>query len=142
MVFRQLAKKHKMPLEEFGRHCETHREFDQELDDAQLEILQKGNAIVEGRLAGWLAHRNNISAIKVVIDADLKTRAKRIMKREKGTMEQREREIGKREKSEELRYKNYYNIDLKDTSIYDLVIDSTDKTAEETADIILKHIEN
>ena len=142
MVFRQLAKKHKMPLEEFGRYCETHREVDQELDDAQLEILQKGNVVVEGRLAGWLAHRNNISAIKIVIDADLETRAKRIVKREKGNMEQRKREMEKREKSEALRYKNYYNIDLKDTSIYDLVIDSTDKTAEEIADIILKHIEN
>jgi len=114
MVFRQLAKKHKMSLEEFGRYCETHREVDQELDDAQLEILQKGNVIVEGRLAGWLAHRNNISAIKIVIDADLETRAKRIVKREKGITEQRKREMEKREKSEALRYKNYYNIDLKD----------------------------
>jgi len=142
MVFRQLAKKHKMSLEEFGRYCETHREVDQELDDAQLEILQKGNVIVEGRLAGWLAHRNNISAIKIVIDADLETRARRIVKREKGNIEQRKQEMVRREKSETLRYKNYYDIDLEDTSIYDLVIDSANKTAEEIADIVLKHIEN
>jgi len=142
MVFRQLAKKHKMSLEEFGRYCETHREVDQELDDAQLEILQKGNVIVEGRLAGWLAHRNNISAIKIVIDADLETRARRIVKREKGNIEQRKQEMARREKSETLRYKNYYDIDLEDTSIYDLVIDSANKTAEEIADIVLKHIEN
>ena len=142
MIFRQLAKKHKMLLEEFGRYCETHREVDQELDDAQLEILQKGNVIVEGRLAGWLAYRHNISAIKIVIDADLETRARRIVKREKGNIEQRKQEMAMREKSETLRYKNYYDIDLKDTSIYDLVIDSTDKTADEIADIVLKHIEN
>jgi cytidylate kinase len=142
MLFRQLAKKHKMSLEEFGKYCETHREVDQELDDAQLEILQKGNVIVEGRLAGWLAYRHNIPAVKIVIDTDLETRAKRIVKREKGAIEQRKWEMENREKSEALRYKNYYNIDLKDTSIYNLVIDSTNKTAEEIADVILKYIEN
>ena len=109
MIFRQLAKKHKMPLEEFGRYCETHREVDQELDDAQLGILRKGNVIVEGRLAGWLAHRNNISAVKIVIDADLETRTKRIVEREKGNIEKRKLEMVKRERSEALRYKNYYN---------------------------------
>jgi cytidylate kinase len=142
ILFRHLAKKHKMSLEEFGKYCETHREVDQELDDAQLEILRKGNVIVEGRLAGWLAYRHNIPAVKIVIDTDLETRAKRIVKREKGTIEQRKREMRNREKSEALRYKNYYNIDLKDTSIYNLVIDSTNKTAEEIADVILKYIEN
>ena len=47
----------------------------------------------------------------------------------------------KREKSESTRYKRYYNIDLDDTSIYDLIVDSSDKTPDEISKIIIKEIE-
>jgi len=139
-IFRETAKKYDMSLEEFGKYCENNKEIDQELDRRQLEILQKGDVILEGRLAGWIAHRNNISATKIMLDADLEARAKRIVKREEGQIKKRREEILNREKSEANRYKNYYNIDLKDTSIYDLVIDSTDKTPEEIVEIILEKI--
>ena len=56
-------------------------------------------------------------------------------------MEKRKQEILVRGRSEATRYKKYYNIDLEDTSIHDLVIDSADKTPEEIADVILKKIE-
>jgi predicted cytidylate kinase len=139
-VFREMAKKYNMPLEDFGKYCEKHREIDQQLDDYQLDILKKGNVIVEGRIAGWIAYRNNIPALKVLIDADIETRAKRVVNREKGDVKKRKKEIITREKSEAARYKKYYNIDLKDTSIYDVVIDSGSKTPEEIADIIIKKI--
>ena len=139
-IFRKTAKKYNMSLEEFGSYCEKHKEIDKELDDYQLEILQKGNVIVEGRIAGWIAHRNNIPALKVVLDTDIETRAGRIVNRESGDIEKRKQEMLNREKSEALRYKNYYNIDLKDTSIYDLVIDSADKTPDEITYLITQKI--
>jgi len=138
LIFRETAKKHKMTLEEFGKHCEQNPEVDKELDDKQLQILQKGNIILEGRLAGWLAYRNNITALKIMLNADLDTRANRIVKREKGNIEKRKQEIIKREKSEALRYKKYYNIDLKDNSIYDIIIDTASKNPDEIVDIIVK----
>ena len=140
IMFRELAKKHNMSLEDFGKYCEQNPSIDKELDDKQLRILQKGYVILEGRLAGWLAHRNNISALKVMLDADIDTRAGRIVKREKGSIEKRKQEILQREKSEALRYKKYYNIDLKDYSIYDVIVDSAGKTPEEIVDIIVKRI--
>ena len=112
-IFRKLAAKHEMSLEEFGRYCENNRDIDQELDNSQLEILRKGNVILEGRLSGWLAHKHNIQAVKIMIDADIQTRAKRIVKREGGDAEKRRQEILKREKRELLRYKQYYDIDIK-----------------------------
>lgn len=139
-VFRDMAKKYDMSLEDFGKYCEKHREVDQQLDDYQLEVLKKGNVIVEGRISGWIAHRNNISALKVLIDTDVETRAKRVVNRENGDAKKRKKEIITREKSEATRYKKYYNIDLKDKSIYDVVIDSGSKTPEEIADIIIKKI--
>ena len=140
MIFRQLAEKHHMSLEDFGKYCEKNPDIDKELDDQQLKILQKGNVILEGRLAGWLAYRNNISALKVMIDADINTRAERIVKREKGDIKTRKKEIIKREKSEALRYKKYYDIDLKDYSIYDLVVDSASKTPDQIVDLIVKKL--
>ena len=141
MIFREMAEKHKMPLKEFGKYCEENSEIDKELDNRQIEILKKGDVILEGRLAGWLAHLNSIKALKVAIITDLKTRAKRIVKREKGSVEKRKKEILEREKSEAKRYKNYYNIDLDDRSIYDIVIDSGDKTPKEITDIIINEIQ-
>ena len=139
-IFRELAEEHNMELEEFGKYCEKNSEIDKKLDARQLEILKKGNVILEGRLAGWLAYQNNIPALKVVIDADIDTRARRIVNREKGIVEYRKKEIIERERSEALRYKNYYNIDLNDKSIYDIIINSKDKTPEEIVEIILKKI--
>ena len=137
IIFRETAKKYNMTLEGFGKYCEEHSEVDKELDEKQLDILRKGDVILEGRLSGWLAYRNNIPALKIAFDTDFETRAKRIVNREKGSVEERKKEILEREKSEALRYKKYYNIDLKDNSIYDIVIESGDKTPDEILAIIL-----
>ncbi len=139
-IFRKMAKKYNMSLEDFGRYCEKHKEVDEELDRYQLEILKKGNVILEGRISGWIAYRNTIDSLKVILEAELETRVERIIKREKGDFKKRKQEIIEREKSEATRYKNYYDIDVCDTSIYDLVIDSSDKTPEEIVEIIIKEI--
>lgn len=140
MIFREMAKKYNMSLEEFGKYCEKNSKIDKELDNRQLEILREGDVILEGRLSGWLAHRNKIPAFKVSLVADLDTRAQRIVKREEGSVELRKKEILERERSEFLRYKKYYKIDIKDSSIYDLVIDTGDKTPEDIVDIIIEKL--
>jgi predicted cytidylate kinase len=140
-IFRELAKKYKMSLEEFGRFCENNEKIDTELDDEQLSILKKGDVILEGRLAGWIAYNNEIDAFKIMIDADFKTRINRIIKRENGDYYIRRDELLKRERSEEFRYRKYYDIDIKDTSIYDLIIDSSNKSPEEIIEIIIDKIE-
>jgi cytidylate kinase len=139
-IFREMAQKQGMSLEEFGVYCEKHREIDEELDRFQLEVLRKGNVILEGRISGWLAHQNNIPAVKVLLEANIDVRSGRIVKREQGDREKRKKEILKREKSEATRYKKYYNIDIYDTSIYDVIIDVSKKTPEEITEIILQHL--
>ena len=139
-IFRGMAKKQGMSLEEFGAYCETHREIDEELDRFQLEILRKGNVILEGRISGWIAHRNNVPAVKVLLETAIDVRTGRIVKREQGNIEERKKEILKREKSEASRYKKYYGIDVYDTSIYDVIIDVSKKTPEEITQIILAHL--
>jgi cytidylate kinase len=140
IIFRETAKKYKMSLEDFGKFCEKNSEVDKELDEKQVKILKKGNVILEGRLAGWLAYQNNIPSFKIFIDANLNTRVKRIINREDGDIKKRKNEIIERERSESTRYKKYYDIDIDDISIYDLIVDSTDKTPEEIVNLIIEKI--
>jgi predicted cytidylate kinase len=142
LIFRETAKKYKMTLEEFGKFCENNEKIDKELDEKQLKILQKGDVVLEGRLAGWIAYKNNIEAFKIMLIANLETRIKRIIEREEGTYNKRLEENQKREKSERIRYQKYYNIDIKDTSIYDLIIDTSNKTPNEIIDLIINKIQN
>mgnify|MGYP006293192639 CR=1 FL=1 len=140
-IFRELAEKHNMSLEEFGSFCEKNEEIDKELDKKQIDILKtKEDIILEGRLAGWLSYKNDISAFKVFLDADINIRTKRIIKREDGDFKKRKNEIIKREKSEKTRYKKYYDINLDDTSVYDIIIDTEDKNAQEISNIIISKL--
>jgi cytidylate kinase len=52
------------------------------------------------------------------------------------------KEMIDREQSEAKRYKKYYDIDLEDKSIYDLVINSSDKEPKEIVDIIIRELRN
>ncbi len=93
MIFRETAKKYKMTLEDFGKFCEKNSQVDKELDKKQVKILKKGDVILEGRLAGWLAYRNNISSFKIFIDANLKIRVNRIINREDGDLEKEKKKL-------------------------------------------------
>lgn len=139
-IFRKLAEKHDMSLEQFGAYCEDHPEVDKELDEYQRKTLHSGDIILEGRIAGWIAYKNDIPALKVFLTADEETRVERIVNREQGDFKARKQEIRKREKSEAKRYKEYYDIDVKDTSIYDLVVDTTEKKPEEITKIIISNL--
>ena len=139
-IFRSLAQKHGMSLEQFGLYCEQHPEVDRELDEYQVQVLKQGDVLLEGRIAGWLAVRNHIPAFKVLLTADFDTRVARIVKRESGEHARRRQEIEARERSEAARYKKFYGIDVSDTSIYDVIVDTSPLAPEEIADRILASI--
>jgi len=136
-IYRQLARESSMSLAEFGSLCESDPDVDRQLDQRMIDIARSNDdLLLEGRLAAYMLTRNRIPAFRVYMVADLDVRAARVAEREGGTMEQRKREIVEREECEARRYLAYYDIDIRDKSIYDLVIDTTDKTPEQVADII------
>ena len=139
-IFRSLAKQYKMSLAEFGKYAETHPEIDQKLDAEQLTILQQGNIILEGRLAGWIAHQNQIPSHKIMLIADITIRAQRIVKREGGDVKKRAKEMIAREQSENKRYTKYYNINPNDLSIYEIIIDTGNLTPDQIVQKILDEI--
>jgi cytidylate kinase len=77
------------------------------------------------------------NVLKIWVKAPLPVRVKRIQKREKSaSFDEEFKKTVLREKSEALRYTNYYNIDIGDLSIYDIVIDSERWNQYQTLDIL------
>ncbi len=138
-LFRELARKKGVSIEDFSLEAEKDDKIDRELDDKLLERAVPGR-ILEGRLTGHILYRESIDAFKVWIHAPAKVRAQRIANRELEGYKKIYDKMIQREKSEFLRYKKYYDIDLDDTSVYDLVINSNDNSPEEIVDTILEDV--
>ncbi|OUJ18821.1 Cytidylate kinase Cmk [Methanonatronarchaeum thermophilum] len=139
-IFREMATDNKMTLERFSEYAEQNPEIDHKIDQKQKEIAEnKNNILLEGRLAGWMAENADI---KIWLKAPLKLRAKRVAKRENIQLKQALHEVKEREKSEKTRYQEYYQIDIDDLTIYDLIIDTANWNKQSVINIIDTAINN
>ncbi len=137
-IFRKMAQHRCMSLEEFGLLAKKNEDIDRKLDDTQKRIAnEKDNIILEGRLSGFLVDAD----LKVWLKAPIEIRAERIARRENKPVSVAMAETLERERCERERYLRYYNIDVKDLSVYDLVIDSSMWKPEEICEIIAKAVE-
>ncbi|MEK6987936.1 MAG: (d)CMP kinase [Candidatus Thermoplasmatota archaeon] len=146
MRFRKMAQEAGVDLEAFGRKAEKDPEIDRALDHAiREEILWNDSTgrdvIVDGRIQAHLLVLRHVPCLKVLIGAPLEVRAQRVAGREQKSVEAAKQEISARETSERSRYKSIYGIDLDDTSLYDLVIDSSDKTPDEIVALVWSRVE-
>jgi predicted cytidylate kinase len=141
-IFREMAKEHKLSLAEFGALCEHDMRYDRLLDDRMVEIARDNpDIILEGRLVAHMLKKNGIPALKFFLTADLETRAKRVVEREGQQLETALSEMRQREDSEAVRYLTYYGINIKSDDVYDVVIDTGDKTPEQIVDIMMEKVE-
>jgi cytidylate kinase len=122
-VFRQLAREHAMGLAEFGRLAQENPEFDKMIDVRQKEIAAgRDDIIVEGRLSGWMV---TDAEIRIWLFAPIGCRIKRIVFRDQiADNNTAERITIEREECEAARYRSYYNIDINDLSIYQIILNS------------------
>lgn len=136
-VFRRIAKEKGVSLAEFGTMAEKDPSIDLAIDKNQRDIIRsQDNLILESRLAGHMAS-GVPNVLKIWIKAPLPVRVKRIQRREKsGSFDEEYKKTILREKSEALRYLNYYNIDIGDLSIYDIVVDSEKWNQYQILDIL------
>ncbi|MDF0590910.1 (d)CMP kinase [Candidatus Methanocrinis natronophilus] len=119
-LFRNIAAERGVSLAELGRSAEAGPEIDYLIDDAQRAQAAKSGGVFEGRLSGHILDAD----LKILLKTDKMVRAERIAAREKKLVEDALRESRVREESEARRYEKYYNIDINDSSVYDLVIDT------------------
>ena len=133
IAFRELASERSLSLEEFGKVAEDDRAIDRLIDQKQKDMsAAQDDIIAEGRLSGHMINSN----LKVWLKAPLEVRSKRVAKREGWSVKQALLKIKKRENCDFSRYNKYYQIDLNDLSIYDLIIDSSKWKPESIVEII------
>ncbi len=135
MIFRQLAKEHGMTLERFSRLAEERPEIDRLLDKRIAEEARSGDVVLDGQLAAWMV--GDLADLRVLLTAPLETRVHRIAGRDGVDYETALHETVIREESEAERYREFYNIDISDLSIYDLVINTEKYDLEGVTRVVL-----
>ncbi|MCK9438983.1 MAG: cytidylate kinase family protein [Patescibacteria group bacterium] len=150
---REAALKRGMTLAEYNKLGETDPSTDLEVDNYQKELGQiKDNFIIEGRTSWhFIPH-----SLKIYINVDHKIGAERIFKslqkknnrnedNNLNTLEDVIKSVEERYKSDKLRYKKYFNIDVYDLKNYDFVINtdkiSIDQVFENVYSFIKKELE-
>jgi predicted cytidylate kinase len=137
-IFRRQAEAHGMTLQEYVRRAETDHSIDRALDEQMRRRAAQGNAVLEGRLAAFMAEEAGVSALRVFLDADEGVRAERIAGREGGDAAARQRETQVREASDARRYQEIYGVDYHDRAKYDLVLVTDGRTPEDLAEEIVE----
>lgn len=120
-LFRRLAEEAGVSLEELSRRAEEDPEIDMLIDEMTREEARKGGVVIDGALSAWMAENADI---RILLTSPLEARVGRIAARDGLTLEEARRRTLEREEMERNRFKRYYGIDITDTSIYDIVINT------------------
>jgi len=140
-VFRKFAKERGMTLAELGELAERDPSIDETIDGMILAVAKENpDIILESRLSAYMLTKNNIPAFRVYLGASPEERIRRVGIREGESYDDVYRHTLERQSSEAKRYKMYYDIDIEDKSVYDLIIDTDDMDPDQVVDEILKGI--
>ncbi len=139
---RKLGKEMGMDITTFNLYLNEHPEIDRKIEKSASEYAKEhDNFIIDARL-GWYAVPESF---KVYLKVDIDVAARRAFEDELrkstekfNTIEEQKQDMQKRYKLENERYWKLYGVRKEDESNYDLVLDTTSLTPEETADKIEK----
>jgi cytidylate kinase len=141
-VKRKFAVSQGMSIEELNKVAETDPTSDLMVDEYMKKMNDSAeNMVVDARIGFFFLPKS----IKVFIDADHAVRAERIMGHNRSeesydNISELSKAMEKRQKSDIARYSKLYNINPYEHAHYDLVVDSTKKSAEEVAGEIYRFI--
>jgi cytidylate kinase len=134
-LFRDLAAERGYSPVEFNERAEEDPQIDRDLDRRLYELARDRDALVlESRLAGWLA--GDAADLRLWLTAPFAVRTRRIADREDKPVERASEETRRREDSEARRYSEYYDIDIGDLGIYDLVLNTARWSPDEVCDLL------
>ena len=139
-IFRQLADERGYTPLEFNKLAEENDEIDRDLDRRLREIaIREDDLVLESRLAGWLA--GDQADFRFWLDAPASVRGERIAEREGKDPLRATEETRAREASEVQRYEEYYGIDIRDLTIYDLSVNTARWEPDAVLDMIVTAVE-
>ncbi|MFA6035721.1 MAG: cytidylate kinase family protein [Candidatus Micrarchaeia archaeon] len=113
------------------------KKIDLDFDNRVMAEALKGGCVVTTWLGPWMVKHADL---RVLVHADEKTRAERVAKRDSMPVGAALAHIRKRDADNRERYMRYYNIDIADTSIFDLKVDSGKYLPEKIAAMIAKEL--
>ena len=137
-LFRERAAQLGVSLEEMTRIAADDDSFDRFLDDRAKEETRRGGVVLDATLSGWVAVDPDL---RIYLTAPLGVRVRRIAEREGRSAEEVERETRLREEAELERFRRYYEYDVGDRSIYDLVLNTELFDADGVAHILKNVVE-
>jgi len=134
-LFRKKAVELGIEVSKLEKICLTNPEYDLELDKCiEKSGKEKNNLVVESRLAYHFIP----DSIKIKFVCDYATRIQRVARRQNVPTSIASEETNFREMSAEKRYRKYYGIKkLAPDKQFHLIIDTSRRSAEETAAIIV-----
>ena len=139
-IFRELADERGYTPLEFNKLAEENDQIDRDLDRRLREIaLEEDDLVLESRLAGWLA--GDQADFRFWLDAPARVRGERIAEREDKEPERATEETKAREASEAQRYREYYGIDIRDLTIYDLSVNTARWDPDAVLDMLVTAVE-
>ena len=139
-IFRQLADERGYTPLEFNKLAEENDEIDRDLDRRLREIaIREDDLVLESRLAGWLA--GDQADFRFWLDAPASVRGERIAEREEKDPVRATEETRAREASEVQRYEEYYGIDIRDLTIYDLSVNTARWEPDAVLDMFVTAVE-
>jgi predicted cytidylate kinase len=142
MIFRVIAEERGLTLSELGEIAENDFSIDERIDSIILDMARRNDDIIlESRLAAYMLTRNDIPAFRIYLDASPEVRVARIGRRDNETFDQALINTAERQASEEKRYMKYYGIDIKDTSVYDMMINTDDIDPDGVVKMIIGELE-
>ena len=140
-IFRELAAEQNLSLGELGAIAEKDPSIDKMIDSRILDIARANEDIIlESRLSAYMCARNGIPALKIYLDASPDVRMARIGLREGETEEEARAKTIDRQRSEAKRYKMYYDIDIEDLSVYDLIVNTDELDPDQVVEKILEAV--
>ncbi|MFB6178959.1 MAG: (d)CMP kinase [Halorientalis sp.] len=140
-IFRSLADERGHSLVEFNKLAEEDDQIDRDLDRRlRTTAKEQDDLVLESRLAGWMA--GEYADLRLWLDAPFDVRVDRIADREDEPVETLRESERTRAESERQRYLEYYDIEIEDRSIYDLVVNTARWDAETTLDLVLSAVDS
>jgi len=141
-IARELAESMGMDIAALNIYMEDHPEMDYEFDRRLVNLSDDPRTLIIDSRMAWHFTRGTL---KIYLSTDPETSAVRIMRAGRSseqfaTVEEAAERIRARKESERKRYGELYGVDCKDLGNYNLVIDTTYASPEETCEAILATI--
>jgi CMP/dCMP kinase len=142
-VWRDAAAQEGLTLAECFAKYNNDPTFDHRVDAAQIEFAKRGNTVFDGRMAFFVLRQYN--PLKIYFTVDPLEGAKRIYeaaraKEQYKSVQDALAQTSARMTTEIAHYQGHYGVNIHDVTNYDLIIDTTQLSAEQAASHIQQHI--